>query len=1271
MESICHGDTAGPLPGLATGVPNLDVLQTGELVKHLSSKYPSRMGRLGVKIRVVGNCSLGWSEAAASWGGTVEALVLRGNSKLISDCLDHLPEPCNRDHAVGLPPVGVPWDGILCSTIGSDSEACDVIELFRVWRPLIAIISLSSRLSRPQVGRLKNLLHGELQSVENSYHELGCHVSHHKMGGVTRTCCHVMYLSRQEGSPPSARDIMTTAEYQRPLQTALDDTIGRHGPHIKLFDLFSTPRDSVVGEVTVTSRGQSWKAPVYSSAGFAPDVSRVLPKERELFVQAESVYAPGDSLVRAVKRHEVLSIWDYEGKLESSRWSSIALSAVVEWRLRSPPGKIIRGLLFPACDSLLPHVNPLHGPDHLALLGPGLSKDIPFNRMEGNVSTRVKAAQADNAEADLSNWASDDETPRVASARQVLRRFAVIWWYHHQVEVAHLFLQTESVSPADFEAVEDILGRLKHCTYFTWPRGSRILYYKFKDPVWRKNFRDGIPFCRTGTLPMGKMKNAAVTREAELVAREKILKLRVNGYTEGGKPVLLATPRFPVPKAVDDNGIVTDVRIVWDSKINRLNRHLWAAGFRLPTCRDGESQVVKWLLTPVSEYLREGSPVLDYTQEDNVFIKSKQGDIDVGQHFNNFRMHEVDRPYNGVRQILTNNAPGGTETQTWRRFTVLPFGTKCSPYYACQGESRILEHCKGDPADPKEPFQFDRVLLNCPFSPGHDPAFPEVMLIRKDGELATQEKTFVDDIHVAGRSKEGTFDHALDGCRRLKSRMNSVGNQADDRKYRPPCLTPGAWRGVIIHTDTPFPMKSTTSKKWVRFKDGLKWILELGKSSTNVETSELRRIAGLGVHLTEVYEYGRSYLKGFFNALEAWRYGRDVDGWRLQMAFDTAADLEIDETGQGLSCGDYPPLTPITGEMIVHATALLELFESETPLMVPIRPTDKHKLRYAVGDASAEGFAMGMLMPDGRFDLADGLWDAEFAKGGSNLREAQNQVNFLLKGIREGKHDGCSIWAATDNAVFSGVWHKGMSSARHLFDLVLCLKKECHKHEVFLHVFHISGERMIACGIDGASRGNEDTGVLAGFDLRTYFPIDKSAFELANRELTEWCKYWMGDDFGHPLKPIDWYIKGHTPGVHVWSPPPGAALMCLNQLSLARHKRPHGSTHVFFCPRLLWDEDWRKRFEKEMDLWFMLHVGTHWPHTNFEPLLVGISFPMRHSHKPFDGCWLVRQRREEVVEVGRALQQMSKTCHLSVGNYLRELWRDPWVFPDLPERVVR
>ena len=108
--------------------------------------------------------------------------------------------------------------------------------------------------------------------------------------------------------------------------------------------------------------------------------------------------------------------------------------------------------------------------------------------------------------------------------------------------------------------------------------------------------------------------------------------------------------------------------------------------------------------------------------------------------------------------------------------------------------------------------------------------------------------------------------------------MSSVGNQVADNKYRQPLTTSGAWKGEIIHTDTPFPMKSMTGKKWAKFKDGLQLVLWRSKDSGFIETSTLRRVAGLGVHITEVYPYGRCYLKGSFNAIEAFRDGQDLDG---------------------------------------------------------------------------------------------------------------------------------------------------------------------------------------------------------------------------------------------------------------------------------------------------------------------------------------------------------------------------------------------------------
>ena len=142
------------------------------------------------------------------------------------------------------------------------------------------------------------------------------------------------------------------------------------------------------------------------------------------------------------------------------------------------------------------------------------------------------------------------------------------------------------------------------------------------------------------------------------------------------------------------------------------------------------------------------------------------------------------------------------------------------------------------------------------------------MRLREDGELACNEATYVDDIHVAGRVV-GDLNLTRRASERLKSRMNHYGNQADDRKYRPLTPTPGPWIGGILHTDTPFPMKSTTGKKWGKFREGLQWILQQSSKEEEIDTVGVRRIAGLGINITEIYPEGRPYMKGLFYALES------------------------------------------------------------------------------------------------------------------------------------------------------------------------------------------------------------------------------------------------------------------------------------------------------------------------------------------------------------------------------------------------------------------
>ena len=79
---------------------------------------------------------------------------------------------------------------------------------------------------------------------------------------------------------------------------------------------------------------------------------------------------------------------------------------------------------------------------------------------------------------------------------------------------------------------------------------------------------------------------------------------------------------------------------------------------------------------------------------------------------------------------------------------------------------------------------------------------------------------------------------------------------------------------------------------------------------------------------------------------------------------DDARDIEF-------SAG-YPISTHLTSELISHTSALLELFALELPLMLPICPTDVHKLRYTVGDASAEGFYIATQYLELYWNLEEG-----------------------------------------------------------------------------------------------------------------------------------------------------------------------------------------------------------------------------------------------------------------------------------------------------------
>ena len=87
----------------------------------------------------------------------------------------------------------------------------------------------------------------------------------------------------------------------------------------------------------------------------------------------------------------------------------------------------------------------------------GFIGNIPFSPLEVNATTCAAAAQADNAEVDLSAWSSPSETEEEAHARVILRQFAVPWWAYNLRKEAMRWWNRNERDPHDRAAIEDCI----------------------------------------------------------------------------------------------------------------------------------------------------------------------------------------------------------------------------------------------------------------------------------------------------------------------------------------------------------------------------------------------------------------------------------------------------------------------------------------------------------------------------------------------------------------------------------------------------------------------------------------------------------------------------------------------------------------------------------------------------------------------------------------------------------------------------------------------
>jgi hypothetical protein len=121
-----------------------------------------------------------------------------------------------------------------------------------------------------------------------------------------------------------------------------------------------------------------------------------------------------------------------------------------------------------------------------------------------------------------------------------------------------------------------------------------------------------------------------------------------------------------------------------------------------------------------------------------------------------------------------------------------------------------------------------------------------------------------------------------------------------------------------------------------------------------------------------------------------------------------------------------------------------------------------------------------------------------------------------------------------------------------------------------LHVVHVAGQRMIAQGTDGLSRGDLDMGVMEGASMFSFLPLHLGALERFP-QLLEWLRNWTLPLSIRSLQPSNWLtishgITGYYPNVDgrpmpecqvgsgvilLWSQPPTAAEYALEELSLS------------------------------------------------------------------------------------------------------------------------
>ena len=274
-----------------------------------------------------------------------------------------------------------------------------------------------------------------------------------------------------------------------------------------------------------------------------------------------------------------------------------------------------------------------------------------------------------------------------------------------------------------------------------------------------------------------------------------------------------------------------------------------------------------------------------------------------------------------------------------------------------------------------------------------------------------------------------------------------------------------------------------------------------------------------------------------------------------------------------------------------------------------------------------------------------------------NKREFHNLCNHVREESEAGRFTGNEFWIGTDSKVAERIWHKGVSTDKEWYEVMLDLRESALDCQFLLHLIHVPGSRLICCGVDGLSRGDLQLEKLDG-EIYIHLSVDRDHI-LHSPILLTWIQSWISDPFSL-AEPSDWFYRDkqtHTTSARiqsklwVWYLPLATALDALEELGnggLKQHEMLLGivRTSVIMQP------DWFKRFVKVTDIHFFIpDVSiTECPFNMYKALIFGLYFPLL-IQQPWDWSQVQFMGR-----LGSTLSELHHTDSAGGRDILGQFW---------------